>query len=115
MKPLVIALAFALSASWARAENAYNADFVAELRSLGRGQEAFQYALVWAGNGDPDAEIEVMYSLLEGRGVVSDPIAAMAFACGPRQMDQFYVQKALVVGNLRLAGTGVEILRCDDL
>lgn len=112
MKSLVIAVALALSASSAHAEATYNADFVEELRSLGRAQEAFQYALTWAGSGDPDAEIEVVYSLLEGRGVDSDPIAAMAFACGPRTMDQFYVQKALVAGNLRLAGSGVEIVRC---
>ena len=115
MKTAAIAIALLVSASLAHAETVYSADFVEELRSLGRGQDAFLYALVWAGNGDQKAEVEVVYSLLNGKDVAADPMAAMAFACGPRRMDPFYVQKALIVGNLMLTGTGVEIVRCDDM
>lgn len=115
MKNIVIVAAVALGASQSYAEEAYNADFVAELRGLDLGQEAFQYALTWAGTGEPKAEIEVIYSLIEGRGIKADPLAAMQFACGPRTMDDFFVQKALIVGNLRLSGTGAEVVRCPNI
>lgn len=115
MKTVAIAVALTLSASCARAEAAYNAEFVAELRALDRGQEAFQYALTWAASGDPKAEIEVAFSLLEGRGIESDPMAAMRFACGPRQFGENDLRKVLIKGNLRLAGTGAEIVRCASM
>ena len=57
MKSLSLAIALVLNATQGHAEAAYNADFVHELRSLGRGHEAFQYALTWAGSGDADAEL----------------------------------------------------------
>ena len=115
MKSLSLAIVLVLNATQGHAEAAYNADFVHELRSLGRGHEAFQYALTWAGSGDADAELEVIYSLLDGKGVEPDPLAAMAFACGPRQVDQFNIEKVLIVGNLRLSGTSTAVVRCEDL
>ena len=110
MKTLSLAIALVLNATQGHAEAAYNADFVHELSSLGRGHEAFQYAFTWAGSGDADAELEVIYSLLDGKGVEPDPLAAMAVACGPRQVDQFNIEKVLIVGNLGLSGTGTAIV-----
>jgi hypothetical protein len=115
MKMLSLAVVLVLNATQGHTEAAYNADFVHELRLLGRGHEAFQYALTWAGSGDADAELEVIYSLLDGKGVEPDPLAAMAFACGPRQVNQFNIEKVLIVGNLRLSGTGIAVVRCEDL
>ena len=45
MKILSLAVVLVLNATQGHTEAAYNADFVHELRRLGRGHEAFQYAL----------------------------------------------------------------------
>ena len=82
---------------------------------MGRGREAFQYVLTWAGSGDADAELEVIYSLLDDKGIEPDPLAAMAFACGPRQVNQFNIEKVLITENLRLSGNGTAVFRCEDL
>jgi hypothetical protein len=118
MKNAVRLAAYAVLASLAwsvqvNADTVYNADFVAELRALDRHQEAFQYALTWAGSGDAVAELEVALSLLDGRGIEPDPMAAMRFVCGPRNLSEHAKRVVLVQGNLRLAGTGAEIVRCD--
>ena len=112
MKTTILAVALSFLASHASAENAFNPEFVDELRSLGLEEQAFQYSLIWAGSGDPDAEFELALSLLDGRGTAENPMAAMHFACGSRAMRDFYVEKILIQGNMRLAGTGAEIFRC---
>lgn len=114
MRMVVILTALALGVSQAGAECAYNADYVEELRSLGLNQQAFQYALTWAGSGNPDAEYEVALSLVEGRGVTANPLAAIKYACGNRQFDGVRRDKIIIQGNLRLASAEHEPVRCKE-
>lgn len=112
MKSILVVALIALAPSLASAQQKYNADFVTELHSLGLHEAAFDYALIWVGNGDPEAEFEIASLILEGIGTTADPIAAIHFACGDRQMSNYEVDKIVIKANLRLIGTSEKVHRC---
>ena len=114
-KSILACCLIAWGSTKAIADQFYSQDFVNELREIGREQEAFYYALSWAGSGHPQAELEVIYTLLEGKGINADPMAAILFACGPRHLDEFSITKVLIQANLRLAGVAKDVIRCETL
>lgn len=113
MKQILFAVAFALFAMPVSAEQTYSPAFYREMQKLGLEREAFLYALQWAANEDPQAEISVANALLDGLGVDPDPVAAITFVCGSRSIDETEVRKLLIRVNLRVIGTYAERLTCD--
>ena len=114
MKQIFFAVALAAAPTTVGAEPSFRAEFHQELQNIGLEQEAFLYALQWAADADPHAEYVVAYALLDGVGIESDPVAAIKFVCGPRSITEIEVQKLLIRANLRLVGSGLEKMKCDD-
>lgn len=114
MKRIIAAMVCVVFAVPVQAEVNYNSSFYGELLGLGLEREAFLYALQWAALSNPEAEHAVAYAFLEGTGVDANPAAAIAFACGPRSIDALELHKLLIRANLRLVGTGLSKITCDD-
>jgi len=114
MKQIFFAAALAAAPTTVSAEPSFRAEFHQELQNIGLEKEAFLYALRWAADADPHAEYVVAYALLDGVGVESDPVAAINFVCGPRSIDEFEVRKLLISANLRLIGSGLAKMTCDN-
>jgi hypothetical protein len=112
MKPILMAAVLAALAAPALAEPSYSPDFYDQLSSLGLQREGFLYALRWAGDADPEAELTVAHALLDGIGVAANPMAAISFACRSLNMDDFELQKILIKANLRLIGELEGQVRC---
>ena len=114
MKQIIFAAALAAAPTTVGAEPSFKPEFHQELQNIGLEKEAFLYALRWAADADPNAEYVVAYALLDGVGIDPDPVAAINFVCGPRSIDEFEVRKLLIRANLRLIGSGLAKMTCDN-
>ena len=114
MKQIFFAAALAAAPTTGSAAPSFKPEFYQELQNIGLEQEAFLYALRWAADADPYAEYVVAYALLDGVGIDPDPVAAINFVCGPRSIDEIEVHKLMIRANLRLVGSGLEKMKCDD-
>ncbi len=101
-------------AGTAAAETHFNPDFYKLLKENGSTEQAFNYALAWAGSSSQEAETAVAYALLDGIGVEPNPYVAIAMACRSTMMDEFDVSRILIQGNLRLAKKDFQPIKCDD-
>lgn len=98
------------SAAWA--DGSFSTSFYDELNQLGLSDQAFAYAIHWAGRGSPEAEVLVANSLIEGTGTAPNPMAAIAFACGNRSMSDYEIEKVVIKANIRLIGSGAPEADC---
>lgn len=98
----------------AEAETQFTPDFYNLLKENGSTEQAFNYALAWAGSSNQEAETAVAYALLDGIGVEPNPYVAIAMACRSTTMDEFDVSRILIQGNLRLAKKDFQPIKCDD-
>lgn len=114
MKQILFGAALAAVTTSVSAETSFKPEFYQELQNIGLEQEAFLYALRWAADADPHAEYLVANSLLDGVGIDPDPVAAINFVCGPRSIDEIEVRKLLIRANLRLIGSGLAKMTCDN-
>ena len=87
--------------------------FMGELQAMGLEHEAFLYALRWAANYDPDAEIVVANALIDGTGVDANPLAAIQFVCGDRAMSAYARRKLVIKANMRMVGAETGAVRCN--
>jgi hypothetical protein len=85
-----------------------------ELQEMGLEHEAFLYALRWAANYDPKAEIVVANSLIDGTGVDANPLAAIQFVCGDRAMTAYARRKLVIKANMRMVGNVAGAVRCES-
>lgn len=109
---VVVALGIA-SATTAAAEG-YNLSYAQLLRDTGLLNEAYQYSLIWSGQGDEQAQIALIDALIEGLGTDPNPRAAVALLCS-FDMDEFEKSKLLIRANLRLSTeAGYEPLKCQS-
>ena len=109
---VVIALGIA-SATIAAAES-YNPSYAQLLRDTGLLTEAYQYSLIWSGQGDEQAQMALIDALIEGLGTDPNPRAAVALLCS-FDMDEFEKSKLLIRANLRLSTeAGYEPLKCQS-
>lgn len=115
MKPIVMAAVLVTSAAPAAAEPVYDAAYYEQLTELGLEREAFLYAFRWAGDGITEAEIAVAYALLDGIGVEENPMAAIVIACRSKDLSELELGKIIVKANLRLVGSAVGTIRCDQV
>lgn len=113
MKFFAAFLMFSGLAGAAAAETHFNPDFYNLLKENGSTEQAFIYALAWAGSSNQEAETAVAYALLEGIGVKPNPYVAIAMACRSTTMDEFDVSRILIRGNLRLAQKDFQPIKCD--
>ena len=114
MKPILMAAAFAALAIPAVSEPSYNAAFYSELIALDLEREAFLYALRWAGDANSEAELTVAQALLDGIGVEENPMAAIAFVCRSRTLDEWHRSKLVVQANFRLIGEVDGPVKCSN-
>jgi hypothetical protein len=112
VKTLIYVIALALSTGPALAESSFSPSFYDELTQLGLSDQAFAYAMQWAGRGSPDAEVLFAHSLIEGTGTAPNPMAAIAFVCGDRSMTAFEIEKVIIKANIRLIGSGTPETDC---
>ena len=113
MRSCLVVAIVALSGGAALADAAFNPEFYRFLKDRGLEEQAFNYAVTWAGSADGEAETAVAYALLDGVGVEANPRAAIEIACRSASMDDFDVGVILVQGNLRLASKDFRPIRCE--
>lgn len=113
MKFFSAVVMFSGLAGAASAETHFNPDFYNLLKENGSTEQAFNYALAWAGSSSQEAETAVAYALLDGIGVKPNPYVAIAMACRSKTMDEFDVSRILIQGNLRLAKKDFQPIKCD--
>lgn len=113
MKLFPAAMMFSCLAGTAAAETHFNPEFYNLLKENGSTEQAFNYALAWAGSSNQGAETVVAYSLLDGIGVDPNPYLAIVMACRSTTMDEFDVSRILIQGNLRLAKKDFQPIKCD--
>lgn len=111
VRALVLAALFAAPAN--AQEIDFSPKFMNELQEMGLEHEAFLYALRWAANYDPDAEIIVANALIDGAGVDANPFAAIQFVCGDRAMSAYDRRKLVIKANLRMAGDTGGFAQCE--
>lgn len=111
IRALLVATLFAAPAK--AQEIDFSQNFMNELQAMGLEHEAFLYALRWAANYDPDAEIVVANALIDGTGVDANPLVAIQFVCGDRAMSAYARRKLVIKANMRMADEGQEIARCE--
>ena len=102
------------SASANAQEIDFNRGFMSELQAMGLEHEAVLYALRWAANYDPDAEIVVVNALIDGAGVDAKPLAAIQFVCGDRAMSANERHKLIIKATLGLVGNTAGATRCHE-
>ena len=112
MRVLLTFIILAIGSTAAFAEDRYNSHLQLELKSLGLEREAFLYALHWAGAEDPNAEFDMVQSLIDGQGVEPNAKAAIALACGSRVMSKHARGRLVTLANLRLASRSFDPIRC---
>lgn len=112
IRALLVAALFAAPAK--AQEIDFSPKFMGELQAMGLEHEAFLYALRWAANYDPEAEIVVANALIDGAGVDSNPLAAIQFVCGDRAMSAYDRRKLVIKANMRMAGDAVGAARCQS-
>mgnify|MGYP006149223229 CR=1 FL=1 len=112
MRVLLTFMMVAICSTGAFAEVRYNADFHLELKSVGLEREAFLYALHWAGAADPEAEFDMVQSIIDGQGIKPNPKAAIALACGSRALSRNARSQLVISANLRLANRNFDPVLC---
>lgn len=113
MKFFSAVVMFSGLAGAASAETHFNPDFYNLLKENGSTEQAFNYALAWAGSSSQEAETAAAYALLDGIGVEPNPYLAIVIACRSTTIDEFDVSRILIHGNLRLAKKDFQPIKCD--